>query len=39
MIKGRYFDIINKQQHKVENKKSGNEIVADIVTRAGLELS
>lgn len=33
----RYYDIITKQE-KHEDTKSGEEIVADIVARAGLEL-
>ena len=37
MIKERYYNIINRKQ-KREETKSGEEIVADIVSRAGLEL-
>ena len=37
MINARYYDIINKKNMK-EEKKSGEEIVRDIVARAGLEL-
>lgn len=37
MIKAKYIDIINKKNTKAE-KKSGDEIVADIVKKAGLEL-
>ena len=37
MIQAEYYDIINKQQ-KHEESKSGEEIVADIVKRAGLEM-
>lgn len=35
MVSVRYYDIINKKKAEV---KSGDEIVADIVARAGLEL-
>lgn len=38
MIKKRFIDIINKPAPKAETK-SGEEIVRDIVTRAGLELA
>ena len=38
MINARYYDIINKKNVKEEEKKSGEEIVRDIVARAGLEL-
>lgn len=37
MIKVRYIDLINKKQTKKETK-SGDEIVTDIVSRAGLEI-
>lgn len=37
MIKMRYYDIINNQQK--QETRSGDEIVADIVSRAGLELA
>ena len=37
MLKVRYYDIIEKSQNNAE-KKSGDEIVKDIVTRAGLEI-
>lgn len=36
-IKVRYYDIIEKSDNNVE-KKSGDEIVTDIVSRAGLEM-
>jgi len=38
MVGARFYDIINKQQTETETK-SGDEIVADIVGRAGLELA
>ena len=37
MIKMRYYDIL-KNQPKTKETKSGDEIVADIVSRAGLEI-
>lgn len=37
MIKAKYYDTIIKQKHEVMEK-SGEEIVAEIVKRAGLEL-
>ena len=37
MINMRYYGIINKQTQK--KAKRGDEIVVDIVTRAGLELA
>ena len=37
MISERYYEIINHKQ-KHEEKKSGDEVVLDIVDRAGLEL-
>ena len=37
VIKAKYSDIINPQK-RLEEKKSGDEIVIDIVQRAGLEL-
>jgi len=36
-MSARYLDIINRQKVEVE-KKSGDEIVADIVARAELEI-
>lgn len=37
MIQARYYDILTKTNQKQEMK-SGDEIVADIVSRAGLEI-
>ncbi len=37
IITAKYIDIIKKQD-KPEDKRSGEEIVADIVVQAGLEL-
>lgn len=36
-MKVRYIDLINKKQTQTETK-SGDEIVTDIVSRAGLEI-
>ena len=38
MISARFYDIIN-EQNKHDEKKTGEEIVADIITRAGLEVA
>lgn len=38
VIKARYYDMLNIDQ-KQKDERSGDEIVADIVTRAGLELA
>lgn len=37
MIQVKYYDIINQKSQREETK-NGDEIVADIVSRAGLEL-
>ena len=37
MIKDKFYDIISGKRTQAETK-SGDEIVADIVSRAGLEL-
>lgn len=37
IITARYIDVI-KKKNKPEDKRSGEEIVADVVTKAGLEL-
>ena len=37
IITARYIDVI-KRKNKPEDKRSGEEIVADVVTKAGLEL-
>lgn len=38
VIKDKFYDLINRKNKHVETK-SGDEIVADIVSRAGLNLS
>ena len=38
MIKARYYDVI-RQKTTPKETKSGDEIVADIIARAGLELA
>ena len=39
MLKARFYDIIHNTTQEPEEKKSGDEIVIDIVNRAGLELA
>ena len=39
MLNARFYDIIHNTVQKPEEKKSGDEIVIDIVNRAGLELA
>ena len=38
MLKARFYDMIHNTQEP-EEKKNGDEIVADIVNRTGLELA
>lgn len=38
VINARFYDMVTRQLN-AEEKKSGEEIVVDIVTRAGLELA
>jgi hypothetical protein len=38
VIKANYYDIINKKNQQ-QDTRSGEEIVADIINRAGLELA
>ena len=38
MLQKRYYDLVNRKQEYAEAK-SGDEIVADIVARAGLKVS
>lgn len=38
MITSRFYNTINRQKKQKTKEKSGDEIVADIVKRAGLEL-
>lgn len=39
MLKARFYDIIHNNVQEPEEKKNGDEIVIDIVNRAGLELA
>ena len=39
MIKMKYYDIVNRKRSRYDENKSGDEIAADIVKRAGLELA
>ena len=39
MIEAKYYDLINRTTQPKKEQKTGDEIVADIISRAGLEIA